>query len=140
MTNTVRNRPAIRGVRNSVRRPARAAAALLLGATLLASGTALAQHHRGPRVGIGIHFGVPLYWPYYPAYAYPPYYYYPPVITVPAAPPPVYVERGDGQSDSPPVAQAPSSDWFYCAKSRMYYPYARECTGGWQRVPAQPVR
>lgn len=117
--------------------------AMVLGATALASGSAMAQHHRGhgPRVGIGIHIGAPLYWPYYPAYVYPPYYYYPPVVAVPAAPP-VYVERGDGPADSPPIAQssAPASDWFYCAESRMYYPYAREYTGGWQRVPAQPVR
>ena len=113
--------------------------AVAIGAAALASTSALAQHRHGPRVGIGIHFGVPVYWPYYPAYVYPPYYYYPPVVTVPASPP-VYVERGDGQTYAPPVAQAQSSDWYYCAESRMYYPYARECTGGWQRVPAQPAR
>lgn len=157
MSDSIRNRTVIRGALSPVRRPARAAAAVLLGAALLASGAAQAQHHRGPRVSIGIHFGAPHHgphhwphhWPHrltyvqpayvYPAYVYPPYYYHPPVVTVPAAPP-VYVERGDGSSDAPPTAGAPSSDWYYCSESRMYYPYARECTGGWQRVPARPVR
>ena len=32
----------------------------------------------------------------------------------------------------------PQAEWYYCADSRSYYPYARECPGGWQRIPAQP--
>ena len=100
-------------------------------AAVVASAPALAQHRGHARGGVhfGIGIGVPFYgyrpYPLYPPY-YPPYYYYPPVVAVPAAPP-VYVERGDGPADSPPIAQssAPASDWFYCAESRMYYPYAR---------------
>jgi len=88
-------------------------------------------------VGIGIALGVPLvglgYYsaPYYsyPAYAYPaPAYSYP-------APAGAYVEQGYAQA-----APAPQQDWYYCAGSNAYYPYVRECPGGWQRVPAQPPR
>lgn len=122
----------------------------------LASGSAMAQHRGhgggygyGGNVRFGISFGVPFYGsgyypaPYYayPAYAYPaPVYSYPaPVYTYPPAvieysSPPVYVEQS--------VAQAAQSqaqgDWYYCAASRTYYPYAKECPSGWQRVPAQP--
>ncbi|MCC6472332.1 MAG: hypothetical protein IT514_01175 [Burkholderiales bacterium] len=103
-----------------------AAAAVLAGC--LQSGAVFAQRHwHGPRVGIGIHFGAPLYRPWYYA---PPPYYYPPVVVAPA-PPPVYIER--------PAPPPPAADWFYCPGAQGYYPYVRECPGGWQRVPAQPV-
>ena len=38
---------------------------------------------------------------------------------------------------APPQAQ-PQGEWYYCADSNSYYPYVRDCPGGWQRVPAQP--
>ena len=88
------------------------------------------------RLSLGFHFGVPLYWgppvyyypPYYPYY---PYYYPPPVVYAPSpiisAPPPAMVEK----------APEPAT-WFYCAAERGYYPYVRECPGGWERVPAAP--
>ena len=88
----------------------------------------------------------PGYWPgYYPYRPHPypygyPYPYYPPVVVAPAAPP-VYIEQG-----SPQVlgsAQAPAAAgnwWYYCADSRGYYPYTRECPAGWQRVAPQPPR
>lgn len=107
------------------------AGALIL-AGCMASSAVFAQHHHhrhGPRVGFGIQFGVPLYSPWY--YRPAPAYYYPPVVVAPA--PPVYVEQ------SQPAVVPPVSDWFYCAGSQAYYPYVRECQGGWQRVPAQPV-
>jgi outer membrane protein OmpA-like peptidoglycan-associated protein len=87
-------------------------------------------------------FYYPYYYSYYSPYYYPystPYYYpynypysysYP--YTVPSTPQ-EYVE--------PPQAEPPSepSDvWYYCPQSRKYYPYVRECPGGWQTVPAQP--
>ena len=31
--------------------------------------------------------------------------------------------------------QQQSHYWYYCPASRAYYPYVRECAGGWQRVP-----
>lgn len=90
--------------------------------------------HADTRLSLGFHFGVPLYWgapyyyyPYYPA----PIYYPPPVVYAPspviAAPPPAVVER-----------PAEASTWYYCASSRGYYPYVRECPEGWERVPSAP--
>ena len=107
------------------------ALAAVLACTALASGAASAQWHH-PRVGISFGFGYP-----YPGYYYPPPYYYPPaVITVPAQPQ-VYVEQPQAQAAPAPQA---SADWFYCNDSRAYYPYVKDCPGGWQRVPAQPAR
>lgn len=103
----------------------------------LASGAVMAQHYgHGGGVRFGISIGVPFYAPrYYPA----PYYAYPaPVFVYPApayvyrpavigyASPPVYIERDAAQRD-----------WYYCASAGTYYPYTRECPGGWQRVPAR---
>jgi hypothetical protein len=70
---------------------------------------------------------------YYPSYPYYPYYYYeaPPVVIQQQAP--VYVQ-GDPE---------PSSYWYYCRNSQAYYPYVKECPGGWMKVvpeatPPQP--
>ena len=107
------------------------AAALVAG--LAASGSALAWHH-GPRVGI--YFG--------PGYYYPPWYYYPPPPVVVPAQPPVYIERAPESVPAP--APAPSAGpaqpqaYYFCAASNAYYPYVRECAGGWQVVAPQPSR
>ena len=90
-------------------------------------------------VGIGVYLGAPLYWPGY----YPGYYPYPDVYPGPdyfdpglaAAPPGPYIGQG-----VPQVAPAPQQDWYFCPDSNAYYPYVRECPGGWRRVPAQPQR
>ena len=137
---------------------------LLLVLGTVASGPALAQHfghghgHGGVRLGIsfGTPFHGPAYYPgryyAYPAYAYPPYAYPAPAYAYPgavAAPATTYIEQGYAQQGmaqaAPPAppnaAPAPvqqQGDWFYCADSRTYYPYARECAGGWQRVPSTP--
>jgi hypothetical protein len=111
-----------------------ALAMILMGA--LASGSALAYGH--VRVGIGIGIGGPVFWPgYYPGPYYYPYYYYPPypaVVTVPATPT-TYVEQSQPQAAPGP---APSASWYYCADSRTYYPYVKQCPGGWQQVSPQP--
>jgi len=115
-------------------------AALLL--AMSASDAALAQHGgrgayghggygHGPYAhgGVGVYVGVPLYSPwYYPPAYYPPPYYYPPAVV---STPPVYVEQ-----QVAPAAQ--TDDWFYCGASKAYYPYVKECPGGWQRVAPQP--
>ena len=116
----------------------RALAILLLAAV---SAPALAHggwRHGGPRVSFGLHFGVPFYAPYYasPYYAYPAYYpapvYYPPApLVVQPSAPPVYVERGD-------VVPEGAGTWYFCRESNAYYPYVKQCAGGWTRVPAQP--
>lgn len=111
-----------------------AIAALL--ATTLASAPAFAwhrHHHSHVRLGIGLHFGVPLGGYYHPAPYYPAYHpYYPPTVIYRTAPEPVYIERG-----SEPAAPA-QNYWYYCADARAYYPYVKECPGGWQRVAPQP--
>ena len=77
------------------------------------------------------------YYPPYQPYYYPPYqpYYYPyyaPTVEVPAEPP-VYIERYQSKPSS-----TPSGVWYYCSDSKTYYPYVKECPGGWQTVPAEP--
>ena len=82
------------------------------------------HHHRfffhrhccfGPRVLIGVGVGVPLLYPY-------PYPYAPPVVVESA--PPVYVQ--------------PQQYWYYCQGAQAYYPYVKECPGGWLQVVPQP--
>ena len=84
--------------------------------------------------GLGIWLGWPGgYYPYY--YPYSPYYYpyyYPPAVSVQPAPQ-EYIERPRREDSS-----APSGVWYYCPDSKSYYPYVKECPGGWQTVPAQP--
>ena len=95
----------------------------------LAAGSALA-HGRG-RVHLGVHFGVPLGW-HSPWYWAPPPVYYPvaPVVVSPPAPT-TWVERSD-------VVPEGAASWYFCRESNGYYPYVKQCPGGWQRVPAQP--
>jgi hypothetical protein len=112
-----------------------AVVALAAGAVVSTSALAWHHHHRGgPRVVLGFNFGYPAYYPapyYYPAY-YPPAYY-PPVVVQQA--PTTYVER----AEPAPQASAPASNyWHYCQDSRAYYPYVKECPGGWQRVSPSP--
>ena len=115
----------------------------LLTAGFLAAEPAMAWGNHGRvRVGVGFYFGVPVaafpyYYPPYHAY-YPPYHppYYAPAVVV-QQPPTVYIEQSGAPAAAP--APAPASNyWYYCAASRAYYPYVRECAGGWQRVPPQP--
>lgn len=79
--------------------------------------------------GIGLGYGLGYYGGYYSS----PYYAYPPtVITVPVAPP-VYIQQ------SPPVVQQnPSGFWYYCNSPQGYYPYIKQCPGGWQQVDPTP--
>lgn len=115
-------------------------AAVFLAAVALAAVSPDAQGHGRVHGGVSFQFGYP--WPGYwwgpgywgPRYVYPPYgYYSPPVVVVPQDPP-VYVER-DAPDPAPPAAVW----WYWCPSANAYYPYVRECSGGWQRVPPQPV-
>ena len=133
-----------------------AVAALL---SVVVSGSVLAGGGYGGRGGYyghgyyggrGGHFGFSIGVPfgYYPPYYYRPYYpYYPPVVVVPAVPPSTtYIEQGNDQpvpapesSSAQPSTQPPAQiSWHYCAESGAYYPYVKECPGGWQRVSPQP--
>jgi hypothetical protein len=91
--------------------------------------------HSHGHASFGFYFGGPLWYPgpaYYP-YSYP--YYPAPAVVVPPAPR-VYIERDDQPLTAAPSPSSPY--WYYCRESEMYYPYARECSIGWERVPARP--
>lgn len=113
---------------------------------LLVSGTALAQrhghghrYHVGPIVGLAL--GGPAFWYGYPGY-YAPYssYYGPYVSSRRITPTVVYVEKGELVAVAP-AAPAPQQNWwYYCADAKAYYPYVKECPGGWQRVAPQPTK
>lgn len=90
-------------------------------------------YYYGPSFGLSI--GSPWYFsPYYYPYGYPYYYpyYYPPAVTIPSEPQ-EYIEkpRSEEQPDLTGV-------WYYCPESKTYYPYVKECPGGWQTVPVKP--
>ena len=87
--------------------------------------------HRGYYNGIGLGLGYGL--GYYGHSYYDHYYDYPPaVITVPVTPP-VYIQQ------APPVVQQyPAGYWYYCQNPQGYYPYIKQCPGGWQQVDPVP--
>ncbi|HEY6241517.1 MAG TPA: hypothetical protein VIW78_11875 [Burkholderiales bacterium] len=90
--------------------------------------------HGYPYYGYSIALGFPFYWPGYYSGYYPYYpYAYPESAVAPYA---GYIEQGAPQA-APAQSQA---DWFYCADSKAYYPYVRECPAGWRRVPSTPPR
>jgi hypothetical protein len=105
----------------------------LAAAGILAAGTASAHGRGHSHFSLGFNFGVPVYAPYY--YYPAPVYYSSPVVVQQA--PTVYVERPDAMAPAQP-AQPSQNYWYYCNDSRTYYPYVKECPGGWQRVNPTP--
>jgi hypothetical protein len=93
-----------------------AIAVLLLG---VVPAPAYAWWH-GPHVWVGGPF-----W-----YSYP--YYAPPVVVQLSAP--VVVQP----STRTYVQPSAESSWYYCESSKGYYPYIKECPGGWTRVAPTP--
>jgi hypothetical protein len=108
-----------------------------LGFLLVAFAVCASTAAQAGRVGVGVYLG-PAYPNYYPVapvpYYYPAYpgsYYYPPAVVVPAAPS-NYIQ------EEPPAVEAPTAGtWYYCDASKSYYPYVKQCSGGWRSVPAQ---
>lgn len=98
-----------------------------------AAGAHGGHRHHPPHGRIGFYFGYA--WPApFPAYVYPPYYVWPPTVIVrPVEPPTVYIERGMPQS----LAQS-EAVWYYCRSAQAYYPYVKDCPGGWERVVPTP--
>ena len=100
------------------------------------AGSALARdrhrhHHRSSH--LGIYIGVPLAFSYAnPWYAPPPYYYYPPPVVV-RPEPQVYIERA-----APQPAPQTQNYWYYCTHPQGYYPYVKDCPGGWLHVVPTP--
>ena len=94
-----------------------------LAAVFVGVGPAAAWWH-GPHVWVG--------GPWYP---YP--YYAPPVVVQPS--PPIVVQPSPQPYVQQPHEATPAqSYWYYCDSSKSYYPYVKECPGGWQRVSPQP--
>jgi hypothetical protein len=88
-------------------------------------------HHGYSGARVGVFIGPGWYPPFYPYY-YPPYYYpyyYPPVVSAP----PTYIEQASSQTLAPGY-------WYYCGESNGYYPYVKECAGGWQPVAPAPAQ
>jgi hypothetical protein len=109
---------------------------LIVLSALAATGPAWADrdHFHGGHRGHGsvhFYFGPPVFDPWY--YGPPPYYYPPHVIIVPSSPP-VYIEKTPEQA----APSLPSGYWYYCSNPKGYYPYVKECPGGWQQVAPQP--
>ena len=81
----------------------------------------------------------PLYYPPGPAYAGArPAYYNTPTAGPGYSATPAYYSPPQAASYYAPASPQPQGEWYYCADSNSYYPYVRDCPGGWQRVPAQP--
>lgn len=76
-------------------------------------------------------WGWPGWWgPGYWGYGWgPPYPYYsaPPVVVDPG--PTTYIQ----QEPAPPA----DAYWYYCEKAKAYYPYVKDCPGGWMQVVPQ---
>lgn len=106
------------------------------------------HHHRHGGVRLGVHIGVPLAvgaaafhyghrHHFGLSYYAPPVYYYPapaPIIVNPA--PVTYIERPTQSAAN----TNPGGYWYYCEDAKSYYPYVKECPGGWQLVPPTPDR
>ncbi|MEA3119382.1 MAG: hypothetical protein QOI13_2652 [Paraburkholderia sp.] len=110
--------------------------ALFATATVCLSGTAdAARWHVGVFVG-GPGFYGPGYYGPGPYYWGPGPYYYPPYapVVVQPAEPNVYTERSETST-----APRSSGTWWYCAASKSYYPYVKQCSSGWDAVPATPT-
>ena len=100
----------------------------------------------GPRYSVGVYLGPGFWGGYYPYYGYGPYYYppyygygpyyYPPAVATVPAQPQTYIEKGTAEE-----APGSPSYWYYCREANGYYPYVKQCPGGWEQVnPTPPPR
>lgn len=107
---------------------------VLLVNSLTATNTDARGGHGGyaPRVGFGLYLG-PGWWPgwgwpgYYQSY----YPYYPNEQTIVIQQQPEVYEQPAQQSDQPVY-------WYYCKEAQGYYPYVKQCPGGWMKVVPTP--
>lgn len=104
---------------------------------VLLSGVGSAWAH-GSRVGVY----VGPYWGPSPWFYPPPYYYRPEVVVMPAPQPQVYIEqpREESVGTGQPASASGAQYWYYCAASKSYYPYVKECPEGWQKVQPHPAK
>jgi len=68
----------------------------------------------------------------YGLYDYP-FYYSPAVVLAPPSTLPVFI-----QQEQPQTVQPQANYWHYCQNPEGYYPYVRNCPGGWQQIAPQP--
>jgi len=54
------------------------------------------------------------------------------IVAVPSSPP-VYIEQGRGRT-----AAQQAYYWYSCSSPEGYYPYVKDCPGGWRQVVPQP--
>jgi hypothetical protein len=92
------------------------------------------RYHHGPdHPGLRLGVYVGYVWPG-PYYYYPPYYPpYSPLVVVRPQPQIYYIERA-----APQAASAAGALWYFCRATGSYYPYVRECPGGWEQVVPTP--
>jgi hypothetical protein len=86
-------------------------------------------YHGGGYGGTGVYIGSGLGW-WGPGWWNAPYPYY--------AAPPVVVQSGPTEYIQQAPAAPPQAYWYYCQNARAYYPYVKECPGGWMQVVPQP--
>jgi hypothetical protein len=57
-------------------------------------------------------------------------------------PTPYVTHRGGPQAPTEYIQQAPAPPaedyWYYCASAGEYYPYVKDCPGGWMQVVPAP--
>jgi hypothetical protein len=44
----------------------------------------------------------------------------------------------DNDQYGPPGSEGGAGVWYHCSKPEGYYPYVKNCSGGWEQVPATP--
>lgn len=113
----------------------KAAKILMVVLAVVMAGMATSASAHGPRGRVGVYIGGPVLWGpmWYPS----PYYYPPQVVVVPAPQPPVYIEQAQEPAPAPDAGQ---QYWYFCKSAQGYYPYVKECPGGWQKVLPQPEK
>ncbi|HEX7629862.1 MAG TPA: hypothetical protein VF431_05945, partial [Candidatus Methylomirabilis sp.] len=85
--------------------------------------------HGGTQVFIGSGLG---WWGWWgPGWWGSPYPYYSAPSVVLQSAPTEYIQQAP---EAPP-----QSYWYYCQNARAYYPYVKDCPGGWMQVVPQPA-
>ena len=112
---------------------------VLAAAAALACSPALAR----TSVHFGFNFGVPVWGGWYAPYYYAPPVYYPPAYYPPAYYQPAYIPPVVAPPSQPALMEQPRPQqgapvWYYCAQTKAYYPYVKQCAGEWERVPVTP--
>jgi len=121
---------------------------LILTLLALLASSVVSAHGGYNRFNFGINLGhYPSYYGYsafgyQDSFFYPPVYSYPTTVVVPLTPPavilsapPVYTQQKTNSSMQPQT-----NYWHYCGDSDSYYPYVKECPGGWLQVAPKPAQ